>query len=101
MNVVNPNDTSHIIKFVPRYYSSDALVFSLYDETTQISEVVDNIYLTTNGITSLSFDYTFTENQKFRIKISDENGIVFRGKLLATSQTTQDFKLTNGLYFYE
>ncbi len=101
MNVVNPNDTTHIINFIPRYYPSDDLVFSLYDETTQISEVVDNIYLTTNGITSLTFDYTFTENQKFQIKITDEIGVVFRGKLIATSQDPQDFKLTNGLYFYE
>lgn len=101
MNVVNPNDSTHIIKFIPRYYPSDAIVFSLYDEATQLTEVVDNLYLTTNGITSLSFDYTFTENQKFRIKITDINGVVFRGKLLATSQEPQDYKLTNGLYFYE
>jgi hypothetical protein len=73
---------------------------SLFNEATKVTENIDNTYTITDGVLFLSFEYTFTENQKFQVKIEEENEVVYRGKLIATSQTPQDYKLTNNVYFY-
>jgi hypothetical protein len=100
MKVVNPEDTDHIIDLIPRYYPSDKITLSLFNEATKVTENIDNTYTITDGVLFLSFEYTFTENQKFQVKIEEENEVVYRGKLIATSQTPQDYKLTNNVYFY-
>jgi hypothetical protein len=100
MKVVNPEDTDHIIDLIPRYYPIKGLYFSLFNEATKETENIDNTYTITDGVLFLSFEYTFTENQKFQIKLSEDTEIVYRGKLIATSQTPQDYKLTNNVYFY-
>ena len=43
------------------------------------------------------------KQQTYQIKIIDKDSseVIYRGKMIATSQETQDFKLTNGLYTYE
>jgi len=100
MKVVNPEDTEHIITLIPRYYPKENINLSLFNEATKVIENVDNTHTVTDGVLFLSFEYTFTENQKFQIKLNQDNEIVFRGKLIATSQTPQDYKLTNNVYFY-
>jgi hypothetical protein len=100
MKVVNPEDTDHIIDLIPRYYPSDNITLSLFNEATKVTENIDNTYTITDGVLFLSFEYTFTENEKFQIKLSEDTEIVYRGKLIATSQTPQDYKLTNNVYFY-
>jgi len=99
MKVVNPNDTEHTLVLIPRYYPADAITMSLFNETTQITEVVDNTYTITDGNLFLTFEYIFTENSKFQIKL-EETEIVYRGKLIATSQDPQEYKLTNNVYYY-
>lgn len=101
MKVVLPIDTTHLIALIPRYYTSDALVLELYNEVKQTKEIVPCIYIIQNGLMTITFDYNFIENDKFTIKISDSNGVIYRDKLIATSQTTQDFKSTKDLYYYE
>lgn len=101
MKVVLPIDTTHLIALIPRYYTSDALVLELYNEVNQTKEIVPCIYIIQNGLMTITFDYNFIENDKFTIKISDSNGVIYRDKLIATSQTTQDFKSTKDLYYYE
>lgn len=100
MNVVNPNDTEHTIKLIPRYYPTDAITLSLFNEATQISENVDNTFTVTDGNLFLTFEYTFTENQKFQIKLNEDDEIVYRGKLFSTTQDPQEYKLTNNVYYY-
>lgn len=100
MIVVNPENTVHTFDIIPRYYTK-AIVLELYNEVTQVSEIVNQLFVVNDGIMTVSFSYTFTEQAKYQIKLTDENGVVFRGKLIATSQTPQDYKQTNNLYVYE
>lgn len=100
MIVVNPEDANHTFDIIPRYYPS-SIVLTLYNEVTQLSEVVNQLFIINDGIMTVSFTYTFTEQAKYQIKITDENGVVFRGKLISTSQIPQDYKQTNNLYVYE
>jgi len=99
MKIVNPNDTTHIIDLIPRYYPSGSIAFTLTNEATQTSETITNTYIINDGVLTLTFDYTFLENTKYKIKLEGVE-IVFRGKLFATSQDTQDYKLTNNVYYY-
>jgi len=100
MIVVDPEYTNHTFDIIVRNYSKN-IVFNLYNEVTQVSEIVNQLFVVNDGIMTVSFSYEFTEQAKYQIKLTDENGVVFRGKLIATSQTPQDYKQTNNLYVYE
>jgi hypothetical protein len=100
MKVLNPNNTTHEIDFIPRYYPIGSLVVNLYNEGKRTAENVANIYVVNDGIATISFDYTFLEGEKFQIKITEGLNVVYRGKITATSQDTQEFKATNNAYYY-
>tara|TARA_R110000803_G_scaffold69058_5_gene131263 strand:+ start:2118 stop:2420 length:303 start_codon:yes stop_codon:yes gene_type:complete len=100
MKIVSPNDANHTIELTPRFYGSTTVVFTLRNETTDVSSTVANTYSYTDGISSLAFTYTFVEADKFQMTITEGTDIVFRGKLLATTQTPQDYSLTDGEYIY-
>lgn len=100
MIVVIPTNTNHIVKVIPRFYPSDEITVELYNETNKEKTIVANNYIVVDGNIFFDFDYTFTDGQKFQIKIYNSTGVIFRGKLIATSQTPQNFKQTNNLYTY-
>jgi len=99
MIVVNPEDTTHNIVIIPRFYPTDAIVISLFNEATQQTSTPANTYSTTDGNTAIEFDYDFTENQNFQIKITEADEVVYRDKIFSTSQIPQDYKLTDNVYF--
>ena len=101
MIVLNPDDTSHIINFIPRYTPTNALTFITYNEATQESGNIANSYALIDGVILLSFDFTFIEGDKLQFEIQESGEVVYRGKMFATTQVPQDYKLTNGLYYYE
>jgi hypothetical protein len=49
----------------------------------------------------VSFNHIFTENDKFEIKITENNEVVYRGKLFCTAQTPQQYSQTKDIYIYE
>jgi len=101
MKVVNPNDTEHLIVIITRFAIVGDLVLELYNEGTQLSEDVVSTSTTANGLTTITFDYTFKEDERYQMKVSDDVQIVYRDIIKSTSQNTQDFKSANGLYYYE
>ena len=109
MKVINPTDSNHSIVLIPRLYTLDASInFELYDETEQVTEVIaTTTYAVLNGYLTLLFTnaefstITFYEDGKYQIKVSDTSGVIYRGKMIATAQEEQDYKLTDGAYEYE
>ena len=101
MKIVDPNNTNHLIYIVPRYYTDLATTLNIYDEATKVNDVATNVFTTLNGVTTVNFYYNFKDKAKYQIKLTDVNGVVYRGKLMATSQDSQDYKMTKDLYFYE
>ena len=79
MKVVNPNETNHTIELIPRSYQED-VVLDLYNEATRVETTVANISSFLDGIFSISFDFTFAENDKYQIKISKDKEILYSGK---------------------
>lgn len=101
MIVIDPNITSHNIKLIPRYYPTGALTFVTYNEATQESGNISVTYVITDGILTLSFTNTFVEDDNYQYQLSEGTEVVSRGKIFVTAQTPQDYKQTNGLYYYE
>jgi hypothetical protein len=101
MIVVNPENTEHSFKIIPRYYPTGDFKFDLYNEVTKKTEPIKHIFAVTDGIMTIDFEKEFTEKQKFQVKLYDDNQIIFRGKMISTSQDPQDFKQTDNLYRYE
>lgn len=101
MKIVNPNNTNHEFKLIPRFYPSGELVLSLKNESTAIETTIANTYTILDGYLTINFDFTFKNKDRFQFNIFGDNDIVFRGKIYATSEETQDYKQTNGVYRYE
>lgn len=101
MKVVLPSETTHTIQLIPRFDPYTLLVLSLFKEATRVTTTPVNTYYMQNGYLYITFDGTFIDGEKYQIKIASGSDIVWRGKLLCTSQVSQQYKLTNDLYFYE
>ena len=100
MNVFSPDNTTHTLSTIPRFYPDNVIVFSLYNEAKKTSEDVVHTYRVANGKLILDFTYTFVEFDKHQIKITQGDEIVYRGKSFATSQEPQEYKLTKDKYYY-
>ena len=101
MKVVSPTDTTHNTILIPRYFPTNSLTLELYNEASQVVTTVANTYSTVNGNLTITYDYTFAESDKYRVVIKEGLEVVFRGKLIATEQEPDEYKLTNDLYYYE
>jgi len=102
MIIIDPSVTEHTLKIMPRFYPIDALTVSLYNEASQVTSTPATTYNIVNGELNISFTFTFVDKDKHQIKIVDASSVVvYRGKITSTTQTAQDYKLTDGLYFYE
>lgn len=100
MKVVNPIDTEHLVVIITRFAITGDLVLELYNEGTQITQNVACTSTTSNGLTTLVFTFTFKEDERFQMVVSDDIQVVYRDIIKSTSQNTQDFKSANGLYYY-
>jgi hypothetical protein len=101
MIVVQPTILEHQIKVIPRLYPTETLTLSLYNEATKVTESLENIYLVQDGYLYIDFEKVFDESDKYRITIKEENEVIYRGKIKATSQEPQEYQQTKDKYYYE
>ena len=99
--IVNPNLTTHTIKLVPRFSTSNVLTLTVTDSTLGTSTDLTTTYTTGGDYKlALTFEYTFTNESSYQLNLTDSvtNEIVYRGLVLATTQNSQTYKLTDNLY---
>lgn len=101
MKVVNPNNESHTIGIVPRYYGFTDVVLTLSNLSKDEEEIVAFTSSVVAGVVDINFDFTFTERDKYTMKLTEGDEVVFRGQLFATEQATQDFEITVNYFSYE
>ena len=101
MKVVIPTNSEHDIVLVPRYDTDGEVSLTLYNEVTKVESTPAVVQVTTNGKMTITFTFTFADKDKYQFTVKEGNEVVYRGKIVATSQTPQDFKLTDSLYYYE
>ena len=96
MNVIDPNNASHVIKVIPRYYNiTNAHTFSLYDEDLRTSTSLSQTRTIADGYINYTVSITTSEGKSYSVKITDDitGNVVYRGKIFATAQTTQDYQI--------
>lgn len=101
MKVVNPNNTTHSLKLVPRFNPTLDLTLYIYDEYKCVDFLIENNTVFVDGFLYIDFDFNFTEDDKFQIKILENDIIIYRGKLIATEKDTQTFLKDSDQYYYE
>ena len=110
MIVVQPTETRHEIKIVPRYYPSGVFTLLLYNEATKVNTTIPifetgfsftNNYYILDGYLYLNFDKEFNESDKYRITLKQNDEVIYRGKIKATSQEPQEYQQTKDKYYYE
>lgn len=93
MKVLNPNNANHSLKLIPRFTPNVNMVFELKNETTKVVEILNILYIFDNGILTINFNYSFVNKSNFQIKLTQNNEVLFRGKLFITDQTNlQDYE---------
>ncbi len=96
MVIINPNNTKHTIYIIPRYYNIDnPHTFSIKNNNTTVSVTPSVVRTIDSGYISYEFDLVTTEGVGYDIKITDSvtTNVVWRGKMFATTQVTQQYKI--------
>lgn len=102
MHIVNSTDTSHTLKLIPREYTLLDVVLTITNEETNTDYVLDNSFITTDGIMAITFDFDFKDKQRFSLFIEDsKEDIIYRGKIICLNTDTQDIKQSTDYYVYE
>jgi hypothetical protein len=110
MIVVQPTETRHEIKIVPRYYPSGEFTLLFYNEAKKVNTTIPiseagfsftNNYYILDGYLYLKFDKEFNESDKYRITLRQNDEVIYRGKIKATSQEPQEYQQTKDKYYYE
>lgn len=100
MKVLLPSNTTHTIKLNPRFYPTSTLSIEVIKEGYNTKETIEPTYINYFGVLSVTFDLIGVEQDRFLIEITENNNVVYNGKLFFTEQDTQDFKLTKDTYIY-
>lgn len=98
MKVFKPSNTTHTLKFIPRFYGTPELI-QFKDEFT--GNLVEFTFFTSNLTQNyyyLTFDNSFNEMDKGEITIKDNGEVIYRGAYVVTEQETQTFELTKDTY---
>ena len=96
MVVIDSAETTHNIYIIPRYYNIDnAHTLSIKDDDTVISVTPSVSRILSNGYIIYTFDLTTSNNKSYDVKITDNTttNVIWRGKMFATDQTTQNYKI--------
>lgn len=100
MNVINPNSASHQLRVIPRFYPDGSVSMLLKDEFTKTETTIVIDPVIADGYMFLTFNHTFENNSNYRVTISKDGEVVYRGKIFATTQwdDTQNYKITNDAF---
>ena len=81
---------------------STILIMSIKDSFKGESTDIENTFIIAKGKLSITFDYDFRSEGRYELAISNEDNteVAYRGIILATTQGTQEYKLTKDKFYY-
>lgn len=105
MIIVNPDNTNHTISVVPRFDvtpSSGELTVVLTDSYNDSVTMLVNTFDVNAGKLLITFNYAFRSEGRYDLVVtySDTLEVLYRGIAVATTQDTQEYKLTNNKFYY-
>ncbi|MEL1243526.1 hypothetical protein AAEO56_04570 [Flavobacterium sp. DGU11] len=100
MNILNPNNTTHTLKIIPRFYPLGDVVLELAGEEREPGSTITIVPTISNGYMFLQFEKAFKNTSNWQVKVTEENEILYRGKIFVTSQAadTQNYKTTKDIF---
>ena len=100
--IINPSDTDHTLKVVPRFYPCNHIKVIIKDTTTGIELTEPSKYRKIGNKLSFDFSLTCIEETRYQITLSDNdtNEVIYRGIMIATNQDTQEYQLTKDKFYY-
>ena len=58
------------------------------------------IWLLNSGVLTIPFDLEVKESDRYTIKLTENDIVIFRDKVFCTDQSTQDYKITKNKFIY-
>jgi hypothetical protein len=100
MNILDPNHTTHNLKIIPRFYPEGDVEMELTNTETKSVAVFTMVPEITGGYIHLSFEGILNEGSFFRVKLTAEDEIIYRGRIFVTGQAadTQNYRTTKDLF---
>tara|TARA_R110000765_G_scaffold47987_2_gene98369 strand:- start:898 stop:1302 length:405 start_codon:yes stop_codon:yes gene_type:complete len=82
--------------------SVDFLGLIISDGFKGTSVSLDNLFDIVDGKLVITFDYTFRSESRYDIAVTylNTSEVIYRGAAVATTQDTQEYKLTNDKFYY-
>lgn len=80
----------------------DFLSVVVTDGFKDVSNSLDNTFDVLNGKLVITFDYDFRSESRYDIAVTYTNTleVIYRGAIVATTQETQEYKLTKDKFYY-
>ena len=80
----------------------DYLSLIVTDNFKSESVSLENTFEIQEGKVVLTFDYDFRSESRYDVVINyiNTSEVIYRGAMVATTQETQEYKLTNDKYYY-
>lgn len=88
----------HTIKISYRYYTPQVKLY-LWNEIKEVETIIPITVESEPGLMVLNFTHSFIDGDSYEVRVMDavegkENNLIWRGKILATTQTDlEDYKL--------
>lgn len=94
MQVFKPNDSIHILIFIPRNEKTNVLL-KIRNELRNIENEIEVRGQMINGVFYGNFEYNFKEGGTYEIDVFDlDTNLLFRGKAFATNENDlQNYKM--------
>ena len=80
----------------------DFLSVVITDSFKDVSNSLGNTFEVLNGKLIITFDYDFRSESRYDVAVTyiNTSEVIYRGAMVATTQETQEYKLTNDKYYY-
>ena len=86
--------TSYELKIPYRFFNTDVNLY-LFNEFTEEENNIQLTAVESDGYMILTFNYLFKNGETFEAKVTNDDKLIWRGKIFATTQDNlQDFSLT-------
>lgn len=94
MKIINQDNTIHTLLIVPRKPISGGLTLIIEDNPQEV------IYVQENERITLQFEFLARKDQEYSFKLVNDNEIIYRGLLFATSEQPQNYEQTKGIFYF-
>lgn len=88
MHLLNSDETTHTLKFISRIDNPEDITLELKNEFTGEKNILTAEYSFLNGISFLTFNFEFKDQEKKELTIKSAQDVIYRGLFFAEKTQT-------------